>query len=207
MQEHEDGLPSAEDLDAIAEEQSIADATANIVNNSFCVTCQQPASRICTHCGQEFCSKHFCITHEFGVESKPLVDDEGATHKGRHIRLIGEGWPNHLLLIKDLSDIELDKRIADLQGKLTEAIRTADYTQISLAAHEFERDYRAHSRHVAAIKRREKLEKQGQIRLNAKKHSAVGKTIPADIAALMKLANITYEQAVALKAQLGKAKS
>ncbi len=203
----EDGLPSAEDLDAFAAEQELAEATVNVIK--VCVNCGQTAVRICTHCGQEFCASHFCITHEMGTERVPIVDEDGTEHRGQRVRLIGEGWPNHLLLIKDLGDDELDARIRELQGLLTQAIRTQDYTQISLAAHEYEKGYRQHSRYVAAIKRREKIQ-QGSVRLNNKKHrmdaSGTKVAIPGDIAALMKLGNLSYEQAVAMKAMLGKAK-
>ena len=112
-------LPSAEDLDANAAEQAIADATVTKVSDSIgqgaCTTCGDPALRICTHCGQEFCSQHFCISHELSSERVPIVDEDGTEHRGQRIRLIGEGWPNHLLLIKDLNDEELDARISDLQ--------------------------------------------------------------------------------------------
>jgi len=200
-------LPSAEDLDAVAEEQAIADATVTIVNEGVCTTCGSPSLRICTHCGQEFCSQHFCISHELGTERVPIVDEDGTEHRGQRVRLIGEGWPNHLTLIKDLSDSELDARISDLQSLLTQAIRTQDYTQISLAAHEYEKGYRQHSRYVAAVKRREKLT-QGSVRLNNKKHrmDASGKAIPPDIAAIMKLGSMSYEDAVKVKAMLGKTK-
>ena len=203
----EDGLPSAEDLDAFAEEQRLAEASVNVVN--VCVNCGTTAVRICTHCGQEFCSQHFCITHEMGTERVPIVDEDGTEHRGQRVRLIGEGWPNAIQFIKDLSDEELDVRIAGLQQRLKECIRNTDYTQISLAAHEYDRDYRQHSRYVAAIKRREKIQ-QGTVRLNNKKHrmdaSGAKVVIPGDIVALMKLGNLSYEDAVKMKAILGKAK-
>lgn len=210
-QDYKNGLPSSDDLDTFIEEQklvdAVADATVNEVNKGVCITCSNPSTRICTHCGQEFCATHVCISHELGTERIPIVDEDGTEHRGQRVKLIGEGWPNHLTLIKDLNDAELDARIADLQGLLTQAIRTQDYTQISLAAHEFERDYRSHSRYVAAVKRREKLQ-QGTVRLNNKKHrmDAAGKTIPPDIAAIMKLGNMSFEDAVKVKAMLGKAK-
>jgi len=187
-------------------EDAIPETIVTKVNEGKCATCAEPASRICTHCGQYFCTKHYCVSHEVSTASDPLIDDEGVEHKGRRIRLIGEGWPNALLLIKDLSDAELDIRIKQLQDLLQQAVRTADYAQICIAHLEFQRDYKAHSRYVAAMKRREKLE-QGSIRLNNKKHridaSGAKVAIPSDIAALMKLGNLTFDQAVAMKALLG----
>jgi hypothetical protein len=204
----QDGLPSQEDLDAMAEEQRVADATVTGSNDSVqgvCIECGRPSLRICLHCGQEYCAHHFCITHEMATERTSIVDEDGTGHRGQRVRLIGEGWPNHLLLIKDLSDDELDFRISDLQKALQQAIRTQDYTQISLAAHEYEKAYRQHSRYIAAKKRREKLT-QGTLRLNNKKHrmdaSGAKVAIPADIAALMKLGNLSFEAAVKMKSLL-----
>jgi hypothetical protein len=209
-EDYKPGLPSQEDLDAIAEEQHVVEANVTIGNDTvqgFCITCQRPSLRICLHCGQEYCALHYCVTHEMSTERVAIVDEDGTGHKGQRVRLIGEGWPNHLLLIKDLTDEELDFRISDLQKALQQAIRTQDYTQISLAAHEYEKGYRQHSRYVAAIKRREKIQ-QGTLRLNNKKHrmDAFGAkvVIPPDIAALMKLGGLTYEQAVQMKTLLGK---
>jgi len=204
----QNGLPSQEDLDAMAEEQRAADATVNFSNENVsgvCITCGRVSLRICTHCGQEYCAQHYCITHEMSTERVAIIDDDGTEHRGQRVKLIGEGWPNHLLLIKDLSDEELDFRIGDLQKALQQAIRTQDYTQISLAAHEYEKGYRQHSRYVAAMKRREKLQ-QGTLRLNNKKHrmTSAGVSIPPDIAALMKIGNMSYEDAVKMKALLGK---
>ena len=204
-------LPSSEDLDAVAEEQRVAEATATKVNSSVgvCSNCNAPAERICTHCGQEFCSECRCVTHEMSSERVPIVDEDGTEHRGERIRLIGEGWPDALQMLDSLTDEQLEERIKGLKLLLKRAIETSDYAQISIAAHEFKLDYRRHSRYVAAMKRREKIQ-QGTIRLNNKKHrvdaSGTKQQIPADIAALMKLGNLTYEQAVSMKTLLGKAK-
>jgi hypothetical protein len=210
-----DNLPSSEDLDAIAEEQRVAEltedvATLNFINNNevaripslcTCGTPRRPGDTFCTHCGQNF-------GDAFATKQEPIVDEDGTTHSGWRIRLIGEGWPDALIRVKDLTDEQLEAQIRGLQAKLKEAVQTADYARISIAAREFEYEYRKHSRYVAAVKRREKLTNQGAIRLNNKTHKAgsSGPKIPADIAALMSL-GITYEQALVMKAALGKAKS
>lgn len=187
-----------------------AENTINKVNDSeapVCSQCGELASRICSHCGQDFCSKHLCITHELGSERIPLTDEDGVTHQGRRIRLIGEGWPTELAMINNMSDEELETHIRGLQELLKRAIETTDYALVSIARAEYVRDYKRHSRYVAAIKRREKFEKQGALRLNGKKYRASGAKVPDDIAALMKLFGINQEQAIALKASLGKAKT
>jgi hypothetical protein len=212
IEDYKDGLPSSEDLDAIVREQEIADAIVTKVNESVagvCTTCGELSIRICTHCGQEYCSQHFCITHEMLTERVAIVDEDGTEHRGQRVRLIGEGWPDALQRLDSLTDEQLEERIAGLKKLLKQAIETQDYAQISLAAHEFKLDYRKHSRYVAAIKRREKIQ-QGTLRLNNKKHrmdaSGQKQTIPPDIAALMKLGNLSYEKAVEMKAILMKAK-
>lgn len=205
MQDEHNGDPSAEDLDAVAEEQAIADATVNKVNSSVCTLCGELATSLCVKCGQDFCDKHYCVVHgTLPSQREPLTDEDGTEHQGRRIRLIGEGWPNSLRMIKDMSDEELEGQIASLQKLLQDAIKTADYSRISISAREYELDYRKHSRYVAAMKRREKLT-QGSVRLNSKKHrvSASGQAIPPDIASLMKAFNISYELAVTLKKTLG----
>lgn len=212
IEDYKDGLPSSEDLDAIAREQEMAEAIVTKVNESVagvCTTCGETSIRICTHCGQEYCSQHFCITHEMLTERVAIVDEDGTEHRGQRVRLIGEGWPDALQRLDSLTDEQLEERIAGLKKLLKQAIETQDYAQISLAAHEFKLDYRKHSRYVAAIKRREKIQ-QGTLRLNNKKHrmdaSGQKQTIPPDIAALMKLGNLSYEKAVEMKAILMKAK-
>lgn len=184
--------------------ESEAEDIVNIVNDSpasTCVTCGKPSERICQHCGQEFCSVHFCPMHEVPTKTEPLTDEDGTVHEGKRIRLIGEGWPNALKSLDDMSDDELREYILGMQKLLEQAIQTGNYASISIAAAEYKLSYKQHSRYVAAIRRREKLQEQGQIRLNNKKFKMGAKPlIPADIAALMKLSpGMTVEQAIALK--------
>lgn len=197
------------------------DKTVNEVNDSEvklakCFVCEVVASNFCRHCGQDFCEVHKskyqsnlcckCLTDEnLQIQDEPLIDDDGSRHEGRRIRLIGEGWPNSLRLIKDTSDDDLKEQIKGLQNLLQGAVKTADYARISIAAREYELDYREHSRYVAAIRRREKII-QGTIRLNKKTHriDAQGQKqqIPADVTALMKAFGLDYEKAVALRSVL-----
>jgi hypothetical protein len=216
--ENEPRLPSSEDLDAVHEERRIFERTEATVNNvndleipptKLCSYCHlNTAQRICSHCGQEFCSQHFCQTHELDLQSEPLTEEDGTVHQGRRIRLIGEGWPNELRVIKDMTDDELEKQIAGLQSLLQDAIKTADYARISIAAREYERDYRKHSRYVAAMKRREKIQKQGAIRLNAKQHRMSASTKPLTMAeTLAKQMNIPLDVAEKLVTALGSQKT
>lgn len=154
-----------------------------------CGAPRQASQTFCYHCGQDF--NNVLLTSR-----EPIIDEDGTTHNGRRVRLIGEGWPNELRAIKDCSDEELEQQIAGLQKLLARAIQTQDYAQISIAAREFELGYRKHSRYVHAMRRREKIE-QGAIRLNAKAHR-VGKTLTME-ETLAKQLGIPIEQAKALK--------
>lgn len=194
------------DLPSETPDVTVNEVNDNTTRRSTCSKCGQPSSTFCPRCGQDFCATHQCIMHsqEFAVESAPLVDEDGVGHQGRHINLIGQGWPNSLRMIKDYTDDELRTQIKGLQDLLADAIRTADYARISIAAREFEVDYREHSRYVAAVKRREKIE-QGAIRLNSKKYrkTSASAQIPQDILQIMKAYNVTQQQAAAVKILLG----
>lgn len=178
------------------------DTSVNNVNEEISPLCSCGAPRqsnqtFCYHCGQDF--NNVLLTSR-----EPIVDEDGTTHNGSRIRLIGEGWPNELRPIGAkrpdgtyiVSDEELEHQIAGLQKLLARAIQTQDYAQISIAAREFELGYRKHSRYVHAMRRREKIE-QGAIRLNAKAHR-IGKTATME-EALAKQLGIPLEQAKALK--------
>jgi hypothetical protein len=169
---------------------------------SVCARCGNPATKFCPHCGQDFCDTHQCIMHsqEFQVESHPIIDEDGTRHAGRSLRLIGEGWPNKLRSIKDLTDEQLVEQIKFYQKMLEESVRTADYARICIAHAEFDLSYRENSRYVAAMKRREKIE-QGAIRLGGKKYrkdTQQAPGVPLHIASLMKAHNISQAQAEAL---------
>lgn len=154
-----------------------------------CGAPRQASQTFCYHCGQDF-------NNVLESKREPITDEDGTTHNGSRVRLIGEGWPNELRAIKDCSDEELETQIGGLQKLLARAIQTQDYAQISIAAREFELGYRKHSRYVHAMRRREKIE-QGAIRLNAKAHR-VGKTATME-ETLAKQLGITLNEAKALK--------
>jgi hypothetical protein len=190
--------------------ESLADGTVNKINKSICTACDKPSVRICLHCGQEFCSEHFCPMHETNTTSEPLADDDGVQHDGQRIKLIGEGWPNALLSLDTMSDDQLRSHIEGMKKLLDQAIQTGNYASISIAAAEYKLAYREHSRYVKAMKSREKkLMKQGQILLNKRKTrlDTQGKQIPADILALMKAFDLSQEEAVRMKAVLGSPKA
>lgn len=202
-----DGLPSEEDLDALAEEQRVVEATAYKVNNSEgkCISCGLPATRICSHCGQEYCSQHVCITHEIQVNEEPLTDEDGTTHQGRRVRLIGEGWPTSLEMIRSLNDEQLEHKISEWQALLKEAVKTGEFFRITVAAAEFEKESRYRSKVRKLQRRREELEKQGPLRLNSKTHRVNAKAAtPLSMAeSLAKQMNISLDQARALLIVLG----
>lgn len=186
--------------------------TVNNVNSSVCsyAQCGQPAVKICSQCGQDFCENHVCLMHSDPLETKRerVVDEDGVPRRGERIALIGEGWPDRIRMVDDMSDEELTDYLAEHQRRLQKAMKDVDYEQITIAHASYILGARQHSRYIAAMKRRKKKEEQGTINLGGKKASTTsgGKVIPADIASLMKAFNLTYEVAVAMKSVLGAAK-
>jgi hypothetical protein len=179
-----------------------------------CRQCDEPCIDFCRHCGQEFCVNHRsrynpkmcsgCVSDSsLQVAREPITDEDGTQHQGTRMRLIGEGWPNSLHLIKDMTDLELEDQISDLATGLKEAQLTLDYKKILYSAATFEKDRRVHSNAVKARRRREKIE-QGAVKLNGK--SVRMKTVADPIDLLAKQLKIPYDQAKAVMAMLGKAK-
>jgi len=183
--------------------------TVNVVNSSVCsyAQCGKPATRICPECGQDFCEAHQCLVHSktLDTQRESIVDEDGVTKRNSaRIRLIGEGWPDRLRMVDDMTDDELTQHLKQMQEILAEATRLGDYARISIAHDEYVLGYREHSRYVAAVKRREKRAAQTQGILNLGKNK-VGH-IPADLASLMKAYSLSLEEAKAMKILLGGAK-
>lgn len=226
-------LPSADDLDAIASEQQLqADASVNKVNKETlhiakCFRCDASPLTFCRHCGQEFCSNHrskysdqycyLCIAPDnLGLEYLPLeeeeLDEEGNTviHRGRRIKLIGEGWPPSMQMVNSFPDNEdgdrgLEIFISERQRLLRDAIATSEYHRITLSHAEFVKEHRRHSKAAKLQRRREELE-QGVLRVGGKLHRGGGKTLKqeSEDEKLMKLLNLTPELFKAFKKVMNK---
>ena len=143
-----------------------------------CFLCDTPPKSMCRHCGQDFCDSHSsryddrfcsnCIGDEnTKFEDLPLIDDEGVTHQGRQIRLIGEGWPHALEMLSALSDEELELKIIQWKSLLKHALLTGEFYRITVSAAEFEKEERHDSKRRKLEYRREEL-RQGTLRVNAK---------------------------------------
>lgn len=177
------------------------------VNASVCsyAKCGQPAVKICPSCGQDFCENHECRMHTKVLETarEPVLDEDGAPRHGERIKLIGEGWPDRIKMVDDMTDDELVEYIGVHQRRLQQAQKEVDYEQITIAHAQYVLGHRQHSRYVAAIRRRQKQEAAaGVLNLGTKKTSA-NKQIPADIASIMNAFKISYKEAIALKSVLG----
>jgi hypothetical protein len=184
----------------------MAEETVNKVNNCFYPSCDSVAIGFCRHCGQEFCEQHRsrydtrfcsdCITEDaMRLEESPLVDDEGVTHEGRRIRLIGEGWPASMEMIRTLTDDQLEFKIGEWKRLLAEAVKTQEYFRITVCAAEFEKEDRYKSKVRKLQRRREELQ-QGAVRLNSKKTRVKPPKDPAEALAIQ--LGITVEQARAV---------
>lgn len=143
-----------------------------------CFACDSPPNSMCKHCGQEFCHQHasryddhFCSNcvgdENTTFEEHPLIDDEGVEHRGRKIRLIGEGWPRELEMIQSLTDDELTTKIEEWERQLKLAMIKQEFWRISVSAAKYEKEERHDSKRRKLESRREEL-KQGTLRVNAR---------------------------------------
>jgi hypothetical protein len=185
----------------------------------LCGICKQgEVVGLCRHCGQEFCELHRsklnsflcydCLTDDkVRTQDEPLTEDDGeggiVTHQGRHIRLIGEGWPNDLLLIAKLTEEELEQQIIGLQALLKLAVQTGDYARISIAARQFEHGERAHSKRRRLEERREALS-QGVLSINSKRYRRQAASETTQAEKLAKQLGISVEQAQLVLKAVGK---
>jgi hypothetical protein len=186
---------------------------------SSCRFCSDLAIDFCKKCGQEFCSAHkskynprLCVNcvsdATLQLDSEPLIDDDGSEHKGRHLKLIGEGWPNSIAALRDMSEEELEAHIAELSLRVKKAQLTLDYSQILKSAAEFDLADRQQNKIRKLRERRTTIEK-GALRLNgasttgnAAKQAQRRKNDPIQL--LMSTMGIDYETAKKLSAALGK---
>jgi hypothetical protein len=187
------------------DEENVAKVNSSVSVCSY-GNCGQPAVKICPQCGQDFCETHECMMHSKPLETKrePILDEDGAPRHGERIALVGEGWPDRIRMVDQMTDDELVGYITEHQRRLDRARKDSDYEQITIAHANYVLGARQHSRYIAAIRRREKREALAGV-INLGKNKTKGqKQIPPDIVALMKLPGIdTYEKAVAMKSVLG----
>lgn len=220
--EPQDGLPSADDLDAVAEEQRVVgltnDTNVNKVNSFVANSCEfcgeTEGVNFCRHCGRDYCRQHAskhnpsllcmdCLSEQrLGLQSEAIVDEDGTTHQGRRIRLIGEGWPHTIEMIRGLSDDQLDIKIGEWKALLNEAIKTGEYFRITLAAAEYDKETRYRSKVRKLQRRREELQKQGAMRLNGKSRNMAPKRSLSPDEMLAQTLGITIEQAKQLRVVL-----
>lgn len=199
------------------------DVSVTKVNNKEgqCFRCDQMSINFCRHCGQEFCSEHkskysvgicmLCIAPDnLGIEFTDIVDEElGAdgkthTHRGRRIKLIGEGWPNAMQMIESMSDEGLEIFIAERRRLLDEAIKLGEYHRITLAAAEFKKEYNRKSKIEKLRRRRDNLIQQGTLRVDGKSVTGIkAKGLTSD-EKLAKSLGLTMQQFQAFKKLVGK---
>jgi hypothetical protein len=97
---------------------------------------------ICTACKRPFCYSHksslddaFCAQcvdfSNTRIENKPLVDDEGVTHKGRQLILTGETWMRNRDIIAKMTDVELEAKLIAITQAVREAEMILDFRRIA----------------------------------------------------------------------------
>lgn len=115
-----------------------------------CSVCSVECISLCQSCHKPFCEAHvssldtsFCVTcvdfSNTRIESKPLVDDEGVTHKGRQLILTGETWMRNRDIIAKMTDVELEAKLVALKTAVHEAEMILDFRRIALTQVESEK--------------------------------------------------------------------
>lgn len=164
-----------------------------------CIHCDSAAISTCSKCGFNFCSEHLsildnefcksCLTVESAeTRDEPLVDEEGITHKGRHIIVTGEIYQTQARAISDRTDEELEIWISHYQELVRDAEKTLEYRRIMKGILLIEQ---ADRQGTAS-----KIPARIRIPAAAKKHGGVtlrSTTAPQKLAAALKAAGVTKE--------------
>ena len=115
-----------------------------------CSVCSSECKTICRSCNKPFCEIHvstldstYCTTcvdfSNTRIENKPLVDDEGVTHKGRQLILTGETWMRNRDIISKMTDVELEAKLTALKTAVHEAEMILDFRRIAMTQVESEK--------------------------------------------------------------------
>lgn len=127
--------------------------------------CNDNGPWICKSCFKHFCSLHrslldadvctVCVSiSNTSVTVKSLIDEDGVTHKGKHLILTGESWMRSRDVIEKMSDIELEVKLVALKTAVHEAEMVLDYRRILHSQAVNEKEGRSHRK----MKRRMLLE-------------------------------------------------
>jgi hypothetical protein len=113
-----------------------------LVDPNSCHLCQQLGEFVCKACNKPFCAAHvssldgsFCTGcvdfQNTRIESKPLIDEDGVTHKGRQLILTGETWMRNRDIIAKMTDVELQAKLTALGEAVHEAEMVLDFRRIA----------------------------------------------------------------------------
>ena len=205
MLEEDAGVPPTPSVEVPEETITSSNSSNPVVK---CSRCNEPSAGFCRECGQDFCKTHRCLEHGFEIAEEPLVDDDGVEHKGRRIKLIGEGWPDIRSYLDTMSEEGLIQQIADWQRQLKDAIAKQDLCRILISVGESVKS--DHSRKRRAKQLKELASQPSSPTRKAKPHAAPqrlgpdGNPIPQAVLSLMDGFNLDYATAVSLHAVLSK---
>jgi hypothetical protein len=116
-----------------------------------CHICSAGTDLLCPKCERYYCAKcaslfnkKLCLdcgpNTSLGLEvTDGIPDVDGEVHHGRTFKLIGEGWPDQIEKISELSDAELEAKLDFFKRVLKEVVRVRDTMLITLSAMENER--------------------------------------------------------------------
>jgi hypothetical protein len=110
---------------------------------SHCYACEEQINiSVCKACTNLFCSLHSSqLDHAFctacidfsntRIESKPVVDKEGVSHKVRQLILTGETWMRNRDIIAKMTDVELEAKLTAITQAVREAEMILDFRRIA----------------------------------------------------------------------------
>lgn len=120
-----------------------------------CQRAEEPNERhgLCASCHKVFCTQHqsdfdrtlcsVCVSISNTILTvKPLIDEDGVAHKGRHMILTGEAWMRSRDVICNMTDNELEGKLLALKESVHEAEMVLDYRRIIYSQVENEKSAR-----------------------------------------------------------------
>jgi hypothetical protein len=92
-----------------------------------CIACNREVTEICPICGLAHCQQDCSLAVGYVK-----------TGSSQHITLIGDGWPDHIKKISDLTDLELQAKLKHFRHILNEANALREVALVSISAIESE---------------------------------------------------------------------
>lgn len=114
-----------------------------------CYACDSRDVLTCSGCQQPYCFDHASlfdkgkciacgpnIAYEVERSETTVTGKDGLGHKVQQLRILGDGWPDRMAHIEDMSEKELEEWIEFLKVRLKLVLQTRDTLHICISAGE-----------------------------------------------------------------------